>query len=68
MLPRVIVPLPDHIYPPDEWRITESRFSNAHVDRAETFFALSNGYLGVRGTFEEGRPGLSPGMTSCIGK
>ncbi len=61
MLPRVIVPLPDHIYPPDEWCITESRYSNAHVDRAETFFALSNGYLGVRGTFEEGRPGLSPG-------
>ena len=24
-------------------------------------FALSNGYLGVRGTFEEGRPAWSPG-------
>ena len=61
MLPRDIVPLPEHGYPPDEWRIVESRFSPDHVDRAETVFALANGYLGVRGTFEEGRPGLSPG-------
>lgn len=61
MLPREIVPLPEHLYPPHEWRLVESRFSPHHVDRAETFFALSNGYLGVRGTFEEGRPALSPG-------
>jgi alpha,alpha-trehalose phosphorylase len=25
-------------------------------------FALSNGYLGVRGTFDEGRPALAPGV------
>ena len=25
-------------------------------------FALSNGYVGVRGTFDEGRPALSPGV------
>ncbi len=61
MLPREIVPLPEHIYPPDEWSIRETRFSDDHVDRAETFFALSNGYLGVRGTFEEGRPRLTSG-------
>jgi alpha,alpha-trehalose phosphorylase len=61
MLPRTVVPLPSHLYPPDEWRIRESRFSEDHVARAETFFALSNGYLGVRGTFEGGRPALSPG-------
>ena len=28
---------------------------------AETVFALSNGYVGVRGTFDEGRPALAPG-------
>lgn len=61
MLARDIIPLPEHVYPPDEWRIVESRFSPDHVDRAETFFALANGYLGVRGSFEEGRPGYSPG-------
>ena len=57
---RIILP-PEHIYPPDPWRIVESRFSREHVDRAESIFALSNGYLGVRGTFEEGRPALLPG-------
>jgi alpha,alpha-trehalose phosphorylase len=61
MLPRTVVPLPSHVYPPDEWCIREQRLDPGHVARAETFFALSNGYLGVRGTFEEGRPALSPG-------
>jgi len=61
MLPRELVPLPEHIYPPDPWRIVENAFAAEHIDRAETIFSLSNGYLGVRGTFEEGRPALSPG-------
>jgi len=61
MLPREIIPLPEHIYPSDPWRIIETGFSDKHIGRAETIFSLSNGYLGVRGTFEEGRPGLSPG-------
>jgi alpha,alpha-trehalose phosphorylase len=61
MLPREVVPLPMHIYPPDPWRIVETRFSAEHLGRAETIFALSNGYLGMRGTFEEARPALSPG-------
>jgi alpha,alpha-trehalose phosphorylase len=61
MLPREIISLPDHVYPADEWRMVEVRFSPQHVARAETIFALSNGYLGIRGTFEEGRPALSPG-------
>ncbi len=41
--------------------MVEARFSAGHAERAETFFALSNGYLGVRGTFDEGRPSLAPG-------
>lgn len=57
---RIVLP-PEHIYPPDPWRIIEARYAPDHVDRAETIFALSNGYLGVRGTFEEGRPTLLPG-------
>ncbi len=61
MLPREIVPLPSHIYPPNPWKLVEASFSREHMGRAETIFALSNGYLGVRGTFEEGRPALSPG-------
>ena len=61
MLPREIRHPPEHIYPPDPWRIVERRWPGPFRDRAETVFSLSNGYLGVRGTFEEGRPSLSPG-------
>ena len=61
MLPREIHPPPDHVYPPDDWRIVESRFDRGYLDRAETIFSLGNGFLGIRGTFDEGRPGLSPG-------
>jgi alpha,alpha-trehalose phosphorylase len=61
MLKREIEPPPEHVYPPDEWRIVEQRYPTQHRERAETVFALSNGYLGVRGTYEEGRPALEPG-------
>lgn len=61
MLQRDIVLPPAHVYVPDEWRIVETRYSDEHLGRAETVFALSNGFLGVRGTFEEGRPALLPG-------
>ena len=61
MLPREVVPLPHDVYPPDPWRMVERRFAGDHLDRAETVFAQSNGYLGVRGTFDEGRPHHLPG-------
>jgi alpha,alpha-trehalose phosphorylase len=61
MLAREVTPLPEHIFPPEEWRIVEARFDARHLDRAETIFALGNGFLGFRGTFEEGRPALWPG-------
>jgi alpha,alpha-trehalose phosphorylase len=61
MLKREIVLPPEHLYPPDEWRIIEARYSDEFVDRAETVFSLGNGFVGVRGSFEEGRPALSPG-------
>ncbi len=60
MLAREVIPLPEHIYPIDDWRIVATRFDPKHEGRAETIFSLSNGFLGVRGTFEEGRPSLSP--------
>lgn len=61
MLPRRTQPLPRHVYPVDDWCLREVRVADDHLARAETLFALSNGYLGVRGSFEEGRPGRSPG-------
>lgn len=42
------------IYPVEPWTITEEEFNKDHNYRNETTFALSNGYLGTRGTFEEG--------------
>ena len=53
---------PDHVLPTDEWRIIEARFSASHYELFETLFALSNGYIGVRGAFDEGRPAHSPGV------
>ncbi|MGE5636745.1 MAG: sugar phosphate nucleotidyltransferase [Nocardioidaceae bacterium] len=61
VLKRTIRELPEHIFPPDEWRIVEARYSDRYFHRAETIFALSNGYVGIRGTLEEGRPAGSPG-------
>ena len=61
MLPREVIPLPDDVYPRDPWRLVETRFDAEHLDRAETVFAQSNGYVGFRGTFEEGRPSHLPG-------
>ena len=52
---------PQHLYPPDPWAIVEARFSREHLARAETIFALANGFVGIRGTFEEARPSFSPG-------
>ena len=61
MLKRPLHELPEHLYPTDEWRLVEARHSERYFPRAETMFALANGYVGVRGTFDEGQPTLSPG-------
>jgi alpha,alpha-trehalose phosphorylase len=45
-----------HIYPPDEWNMVEKQFMPDLLQQGETMFALGNGYLGMRGTFEEGGP------------
>jgi alpha,alpha-trehalose phosphorylase len=61
VLKRRVLPLPDHVYPPDPWRLVEARFAERHCARAETIFAVANGFIGMRGTFEEGRPAHAPG-------
>jgi alpha,alpha-trehalose phosphorylase len=54
---------PEQLYPPDDWRIVETQPPGRYYDRAETAFSLSNGHLGLRGTFDEARaPALSPGL------
>lgn len=53
-------------YPEDAWRIIEKNFSVEDNHHNETIFALGNGYMGVRGTLEEGYRGplntTSPGV------
>ncbi|MGP8002092.1 MAG: hypothetical protein ACLPKI_32950 [Streptosporangiaceae bacterium] len=52
---------PEHLYPADEWRIVEAHYSDEFVGLTGTVFSLGNGFVGIRGSFEEGRPALVPG-------
>ena len=40
-----------------EWLITEDGFDPERANVRETLFTVGNGYLGTRGTLEEGHPG-----------
>ncbi len=42
-------------FPVSEWEITEERLDPEKMKARETLFALGNGYLGIRGSLEEGR-------------
>lgn len=44
----------DFIY--TDWALTETQFSPEKIHHRETVFTIGNGYLGTRGTFEEGYP------------
>lgn len=46
-----------HTYPIEAWRITETGFDTESHFLDETLFALGNGYIGLRGTHEEGYGG-----------
>ena len=61
MLKRGIAHPPEHLFPPDEWRVIEARYSDEFAARTETVFSLGNGFIGIRGSFGEGRPGPGPG-------
>ncbi|MHB8870435.1 MAG: beta-phosphoglucomutase family hydrolase [Thermoleophilia bacterium] len=47
-------------FPVDEHRLVERRFNPRFVPQLESIFALANGYLGLRGTQDEGRPVYDP--------
>jgi alpha,alpha-trehalose phosphorylase len=56
------VTLPAHrIYPVDDWAIVERELDLERVPVTEALFALSNGYIGMRATPEEGRPAWEKG-------
>lgn len=53
---------PEFIYPVDDWRLVESQYAPEFLAQSETLFSTANGYLGMRGTFEEGTPAIQHGM------
>ena len=61
MLRREIQTFPAFIYPRDPFRLIEKRFNPGRMAQMETLFALANGYLGIRGTFDEGTPVFQKG-------
>ena len=59
------IPPPD-IFPAEPWAVAavrlDPKLAREFAGQAETMFALANGYLGIRGTPEEGRPVREPGV------
>ncbi|TYO95845.1 alpha,alpha-trehalose phosphorylase [Geothermobacter ehrlichii] len=47
---------PQHLYPINEWKIIETAYYEPFLAQTETLFAIGNGYVGMRGNYEEGRP------------
>ena len=56
MLHREVQTFPTFIYPHNPWRLVEKKYNPRRMPQMETLFALANGYLGIRGTFDEGTP------------
>ena len=65
MLRERLIPPPD-IFPTEPWAAgakgLDPKLAWEFAGQAETMFALSNGYLGIRGMPEEGRPVREPGV------
>ncbi len=56
MIYHAINQLPEDDYPIEEWRIIEHGHHADLLGQLETVFSLSNGYLGIRGAYDEVRP------------
>ena len=52
---------PEDAYPFEEWRLVEKRFDLNYLAATESLFATGNGYLGMRGTCDEGQPTVHSG-------
>jgi alpha,alpha-trehalose phosphorylase len=61
MIRHEILRPPEFVYPIEEWKMVENRFYPRFLPQAETIFSVGNGYLGMRGNFEEGRPVFQSG-------
>ncbi len=49
-------------YPTDPFRLVERAYNPTSTGQTETLFALGNGFLGLRGSHEEGAPAYMPGV------
>jgi len=49
------------VFPIEPWALTEVGLDHASLAVHESVFALANGHLGMRGSFEEGEPVAVPG-------
>jgi alpha,alpha-trehalose phosphorylase len=61
-VPRVRINPPENLFPTQPWGITATAYAHEFLAQEETVFALANGYLGLRGDFEEGLPAANPGV------
>lgn len=52
---------PEHGFEVNPWQLCWRGMDIDMIGRTETLFALSNGHIGLRGTFEEGEPVDHPG-------
>ena len=48
-------------FPVEPWSLTEIGLDRASLGAHESVFALANGHVGLRGSFEEGEPVVIPG-------
>jgi alpha,alpha-trehalose phosphorylase len=48
-------------FPIEPWALTETGLDHASLAVHESVFALANGHIGMRGSFEEGEPVVVPG-------
>ena len=53
--PDPVDPMDRTRFPVDPWRLVETEYDESDLGVTETLFAVSNGYLGLRGNVEEGR-------------
>ncbi|RZU31668.1 glycoside hydrolase family 65 protein [Blastococcus saxobsidens] len=49
------------VFPIEPWSLTEVGLDHASLAVHESVFALANGHIGMRGSFEEGEPVVVPG-------
>ncbi|MEO9322985.1 glycosyl hydrolase family 65 protein [Nocardioides sp. C4-1] len=54
-------PLDRSRFPIDEWRLVETRFDDRDLGTTESVFSVGNGYLGLRGNYEESRDFIANG-------